>query len=363
MKFFFQSLKEKYGKYKHSLLKGKNNSPININSLIKIIFIAAPNNNILSIKIIMLPLFLIGYFSSRIRLTNHIKLISLCSVYYLMTRYFYYFSFGHIKKAYFHKKTALNILLLHCTENRKSQIEMYFSIINNYNFNYSENESNIVKPLFNSANRCPLKVAIFGAKTTQSQLDQAKKYFDKIVIIKPRYDLDIENGFVPKQVILYYNNGDTYRNKVKIAEYISRKKTILTPNKYFEYKNIVCNPIFFTKTFFSASPLALHVIINTVILMGATKIKLFGFDFYMGDNIYPDTYYSSLKQHNNSVDNRHFLESLARHDILFNFQLLKKLILQHNIELDENLAYIKTMTLEKYLELFENKYGAYSQIV
>ncbi len=81
----------------------------------------------------------------------------------------------------------------------------------------------------------------------------------------------------------------------------------------------------------------------------------------MGDTIYPDNYYSNLKQSNNKVNNRYFLHGLARHDILFNFQLLKNIILQHNIETDENLAYIRTMCANEYLYLFEKKYGNLSK--
>ncbi|WP_020397138.1 hypothetical protein [Thiolinea disciformis] len=327
----------------------KRHKPTLKNFLIKIMLLLASNQHLIWIKIITLPVFFLGYIGQS-SILSKVKLLQLPIAYYYLKKYYYFFEKGLIRQAYISKNHSLLIVYDQALDLRKIEIENYLKIISTT----EEDKYILARALIVNKN---YKVAIFGTHATNQEIMKSIEEFDMLIIIKPKSDFNISHLPKLEKLVMYYNYNDSLRHKDKIAYFASNKIKILTAPNTRKESNSFFNTMSLAEPIFSASPLALHGIINTLVLMGVPKIKLFGFDFYMGDKIYSENYPSGLKQENGKVNYKYFLYGLARHDILFNFCLLKKMIQQYNIETDEHLAYIRDMSADTYLDLFEKKYG------
>lgn len=180
---------------------------------------------------------------------------------------------------------------------------------------------------------------------------QADKGCDVLCIKPERFEEQITFP-----IFSYYNTEDlnNHYEKVNRMKKDNKLLKVLTTNNLFFYQDWVVPAISVHITFMSVLPLAIVTIINSLTVFGYGNIRLAGFNFYLGDLIYSEKYYSSLKESSGRVSSEKFLMSLSNHDLLANYILLRSYLEAGIITVDKDLSYMKDTSAWDYVRQFEN---------
>lgn len=192
-------------------------------------------------------------------------------------------------------------------------------------------------------------VRVLGPFSDLSGIDDA----DCILCIKPeRFHDDLT-----RSIYAYYNSEDMRCHEDVVRQLVSQGKVekVLTPNSNFFSESWVVSVPKLSLEMFGAQPLALLSIINALYIFGWKVIELRGFNFYLGEKIYPAEYNSSLRSSEGKVSSEKMLLSLARHDLLINFLFLQNFLHKGLVCSDVHLAYVASIKADEYLRCFEER--------
>ena len=277
--------------------------------------------------------------------------------------YYYYFHQGCIQRAYKHRIQSLILVLMNMEVNqhyRKGALR-YFKLLADagsiQEFLEYENLNYVNDQLLNcefkaTVSRSPLnkEVFILGPITSLPEINRS---FDTICIKPERFTNEIQSP-----LIAYYNSHDfnVFNDQILKLLHDGKINKVITPAKGISLMDWAIRAELPETGLSFFSPLAINVLLNTCRNLGYNKVHLRGFNFYLGEKIYETNYYSNLKTNQENVDQYKFFDSLARHDILLNYVLLRNSYLNGFVETDKMLDYLKITNPSEYLKLFENKY-------
>lgn len=297
------------------------------------------------------PYYLLGLELSRVEgliTRSRLHFIATPIVYYYFKKYYSLFYKGKIVSAYKYKVRGIDLCSKILKGERRASALNYISLVNG--------DSSPLKGCFN---KFPFEkkhevIKIIGPKIDINDIKDNFNENDLVLVVKPY----LVSKFRFK-IFGYYNKIDFEKKESDIVKDYENGLVDGTFSHHVNRHIFSFPTVLMNNKFFSGSPVSLLHIINTFISFGFEKISLRGFDFYMGDSIYLDSYYSSLKNDSNRVDMNKFITSMATHDILFNYILLKEIVEAENIEVDHMLEYVRYTTATEYLKRFEEKYGVH----
>lgn len=202
---------------------------------------------------------------------------------------------------------------------------------------------------------------VYGPLAEVDEFQKCSVKYETSVFIKPSEEILNALWDRAGQRYAYCNVEDFEKLSDDLAALISsgRVDGVITPREDFYNYSWALPACTFPIKFAFHSSFALINISTTLLTYRSSKVKLEGFDFYYSGTVYGRSdYHSSLRAENSQgVDMNKFLTSMAKHDLLINYLIIKELVAKGMIQPDEGLHAALDNDPVDYLVAIERKYA------
>lgn len=290
----------------------------------------------------------IWFLSNKIKNKTLYYSVYLIHLNYFKFLYYYYFSNKNYLRGLYYKNEMVNFVnkfSLSYKDRRNAKIYKYF--LNKYNNNILKDDLTITD---NSSYSNISKKEKFFILGPNSKLEINAIKSDYKLIMTKHFNLDLSK-FKNKAIFINSITYKKYLQDDKLSEllelyekiYVNERDRNLGLNKCIRIKNIAQGNL--------SSLMGLQrILYNLLIEHGPFECVIEGFDLYLEEKMYSDYHTPSNKEKNAKLYERHYCESLLSHDAVYNFLFLKELLLYINIEGNEKVLNILSMSLSEYLK-------------